>query len=373
MAIEKKILIIPGDGIGSEVTQQSLKVLKAIAHKYKHQFQYQYAEMGAVAIEKYGTPLPAATIELALESDAILFGTIGHPKYDNDPTASIRPEQGLLELRRILQLYANIRPVTVYPSMLQLSPLKESHIAGTDLIIYRELTGGIYFGNKTYNQQTATAADECVYSKTEIERIAVKAFKHAQIRRKKLCLVDKANVLETSRLWRSVVQELSAQFPDVQVDYLYIDNALTQMLLKPQQFDIILTENLFGDIMSFEANIIAGSLGLASSCSVGNFTAMFEPIHGSYPAAAGKDIANPIGSILSTALMMEYFGLPKEADIIREGVNWTLKNKFVTKDIDPINFYFTSTIGDLVSEFVITNISDSVNHENIELRKSTVI
>ena len=375
--MKKNIAVIEGDGIGPEVTQQSIRVLNAIAESFGHEFNYTYCLMGADAIDKTGNPLPDETIEICLKSDAILFGAIGHPKYDNDPSAKIRPEQGLLKLRKSLQLYANIRPISTYASLHHLSPLKSKNIEGVDFIIFRELTGGIYFGKKEISEDGTQASDDCVYTKAEIERIAGLAFHFAQkpIRRKKLTLVDKANVLETSRLWRKVVQEMAPQFPDVTVDYMFVDNAAMQIILNPKQFDVILTENMFGDIISDEASVISGSLGLLPSASVGinEKIALFEPIHGSYPQAAGKDIANPIGSILSTAMMLEFLSMEEEAKLLRDAVNWTLQYSFVTKDIDPINFYFTSTIGELISDYVGGKISGSVKTENIELRKSTII
>ncbi len=374
--MKKNITVIEGDGIGPEVTRQSIRVLNAIAQSFGHEFNYTYCLMGADAIDKTGNPLPDETIAVCLDSDAILFGAIGHPKYDNDPNAKVRPEQGLLKLRKTLQLYANIRPINTYPSVAHLSPLKAKNIEGVNFIIFRELTGGIYFGKKELNAENTQALDECIYTKEEIERVAHLAFHFAQKpeRRKKLTLVDKANVLETSRLWRKVVQSLAPQYPDVAVEYMFVDNAAMQIILNPKQFDIILTENMFGDIISDEASVISGSLGLLPSASLGKGgLAMFEPIHGSYPQAAGKDIANPVGSILSSAMMLEYLGMRKEADLVREAVNWTLQYSFVTKDIDPVNFYFTSTIGELVSDYVSGKISGSVKKENIELRKSTII
>ena len=367
------IAVIPGDGIGPEVTQQSIYVLNAVAEKFGHQFNYTYCLMGADAIDKTGNPLPDETIDVCLNSDAILFGAIGHPKYDNDPTAKVRPEQGLLKLRKSLQLFANIRPITTYESLQHLSPLKSRQLKDVDFIIYRELTGGIYFGEKKTNEDQTWAFDGCTYTKEEVERIAHLAFKSAQQRRKKLTLVDKANVLETSRLWRKVVKDMAPQYPDVQLDFLFVDNAAMQVILNPKQFDVILTENLFGDIISDEASVITGSLGLLPSASVGNGSALFEPIHGSYPQAAGKDIANPLGSILSAAMMLDHFNLTKEASLVRLAVEWTIANLFVTKDIDPVNFYFTSTVGELISEFVQGRITGDINQENIELRKSTII
>ncbi len=366
------IAIIEGDGIGPEVTAQSVIVLNAIAETFGHEFNYRYCLMGAIAIDQTGNPLPDETIEVCLNSDAILFGAIGHPKYDNDPSAKVRPEQGLLKLRKSLQLFANIRPVTTYEALHHLSPLKTKNIIGVDFVIFRELTGGIYFGKKETNEDQTYAIDECAYSKEEIIRVAHLAFKAAQQRRKKLTLVDKANVLETSRLWRKVVKELAAQYPDVALDFLFVDNAAMQIILNPKQFDVILTENMFGDIISDEASVISGSLGLLPSASVGSGSALFEPIHGSYPQAAGKDIANPIGSILSTAMLLDHLGLSEEATLVRDAVNWTLQNGFVTKDIDTVNFYFTSTLGELISDYVTGKIP-SLKKDNIELRKSTII
>lgn len=371
--MQKTITVILGDGIGPEVTNQSIRVLNSVAEHFGHEFFYNYGLMGAVAIDKTGNPLPDETIEMCLNSDAILFGAIGHPKYDNDPTAKVRPEQGLLKLRKSLQLFANIRPINTYPSLHHLSPLKDKQLQNVDFVIYRELTGGIYFGKKEVNADYTEASDLCTYSKSEIERIAHLAFQSARQRRKKLTLVDKANVLETSRLWRKVVQAISTEYSDVTVDYMFVDNASMQILLNPKQFDVILTENMFGDIISDEASVISGSLGLLPSASIGTSTALFEPIHGSYPQAAGKDIANPIGSILSAAMMLDYFKLNKEAKAVRDAVSWTLNNGFVTKDIDPVNSYFTSTIGELISDHAGGRIQTEVNRGNIELRKSTII
>ncbi len=371
--MKKKIAVIEGDGIGPEVTRQSIRVLNSIAETFGHEFIYTYCLMGADAIDKTGNPLPDETIDVCLKSDAILFGAIGHPKYDNDPTAKVRPEQGLLKLRKSLALFANIRPVNTYPSLQHLSPLKAKNIEGVDFIIFRELTGGIYFGKKEINAEATNALDECIYSREEIERIAHLAFQYAERRKKKLTLVDKANVLETSRLWRKVVQDITKEYNEVTVDYMFVDNAAMQLILNPKQFDVILTENMFGDIISDEASVISGSLGLLPSASVGNGVALFEPIHGSYPQAAGKDIANPLGSILSAAMLLDHFDMKEEAEMVREAVNWTLQNGFVTKDIDPVNFYFTSTIGELISDYVGGKFPGSVKRENIELRKSTII
>jgi 3-isopropylmalate dehydrogenase len=370
--MEKKIAVILGDGIGPEVTRQSIKVLNAVAKRFGHVFHYTEAIMGADAIDKTGNPLPDETIATCLASDAILFGAIGHPKYDNDPAAKVRPEQGLLKLRKELQLFANIRPVSTYPSLQHLSPLKTKQLTGVDFIIFRELTGGIYFGKKELSEDRSYASDLCSYTRNEIERVSHLAFRYAQKRKKKLTLVDKANVLETSRLWRRLVQEMATQYSDVTVDYMFVDNAAMQIILNPAQFDVVLTENMFGDIISDEASVLSGSLGLLPSASVGNTTALFEPIHGSYPQAAGKDIANPLGSILSAAMLLDHFQMTEEAVAVRKSVEWTLSNGFVSKDIDAINNYSTTAIGDLVSDHIERN-AESGRRSNTSLNQSTII
>jgi 3-isopropylmalate dehydrogenase len=285
----------------------------------------------------------------------------------------VRPEQGLLKLRKTLGLFANIRPISTYPALQHLSPLKSKQLEGVDFIIFRELTGGIYFGKKELNEDKTAALDECTYTREEIERVSHLAFQYAQRRNNKLTLVDKANVLETSRLWRKVVQEISAVYPEVKVDYMFVDNAAMQIILNPRQFDVVLTENMFGDIISDEASVISGSLGLLPSASIGNTAALFEPIHGSYPQAAGKDIANPLGSILSAAMLLDHFNMKEEAELVRKGVEWTLANGFVSKDIDPVNSYSTTTIGDLVRDFVENRIPSAMNRSNMALSKSTII
>ena len=368
--MKKNITVIPGDGIGPEVTQEAIKVLEAIGSKFCHQFHFKYELMGAVAIDKTGVPLPEKTVESAIQSDAVLLGAIGDPKYDNDPTAKVRPEQGLLQLRKSLNLFANIRPVKAYSSLQHLSPLKNT--GHTDLVIYRELTGGIYFGKKILSEDGMTAADDCTYHQDEIERVAKLAFEAAMIRRKKLTLIDKANVLETSRLWRKTVKNLQQNYPEVKVDFMFVDNAVMQLIINPQQFDVILTENMFGDILSDEASVISGSIGLLPSSSIGT-KALFEPIHGSYPQATGKDIANPLGAILSVAMMLDHFEMHSEAAHIRSAVNWTLDNGFVTRDIDPVNSYTTSTVGDLIADFISNELPGNINKKNLKLGKTTII
>ena len=308
--MHKNIAVLAGDGIGPEIITEAIKVLQAIGKKYKHSFSFDNALMGAIAIDATGNPLPKKTIDICKSSDAILFGAIGNPKYDNNPNAKVRPEQGLLALRKALNLYCNVRPVTIYDSLIESSPLKRDRIEGVDLVIYRELTGGIYFGQKEEINDRGVASDLCEYSKEEILRVAHLAFKAAAKRKNKLTLIDKANVLASSRLWRSVVSELHrSEYKDVELDFLFVDNAAMQMVLNPAQFDVILTGNLFGDIISDEASVIGGSIGLLASASIGDSYALFEPIHGSFPQGKGKGIANPIATILSAAMMLDYFDI----------------------------------------------------------------
>lgn len=368
------IAVLPGDGIGPEVTKQAIKVLNAIALEFDHTFLFKEAAVGAIAIDQQNDPLPDTTLDLCKSSDAILFGAIGDPKYDNDPSAKVRPEQGLLKLRKELGLFANIRPVKAYETLLDKSPLKREIIDGTDISIYRELTGGIYFGKKQLSDDGNTASDLCEYSRNEIERIAHMAFKTAQRRGKKVTLVDKANVLETSRLWRKVVTELATDYPDVKLDFLFVDNAAMQMILNPKQFDVILTENLFGDVISDEASVIGGSIGLLASASIGNKYAMFEPIHGSYPQATGKGIANPVASILSAAMLLEHFELFDEAEMINKGVDKSLKLNITTPDLNTTyDNMTTSKVGDFIADFISNPNDTNINFNNIHLGQSTII
>ncbi len=352
--MNKKLAILPGDGIGPEIIEQAVKVLKAIEKKHQHQFEYNYGLIGAAAIDKTCNPYPEETHELCLNSDAILFGAIGDPKYDNDPSAKIRPEQGLLKMRSNLGLYANIRPVKSYDALLDASPLKNDRIKGVDFIVIRELISGIYFGKPRGRSEDQTIAyDTCVYSKEEILRITEKAFQFAKNRKKKVTLLDKANVLATSRLWRETVTEYAKQFPDIELECNYIDSAAMEIITKPTKFDVILTENLFGDIISDEASVIAGSLGVLPSASIGEKIALYEPIHGSYPQAAGKNIANPMATILSAAMLLEYsFGLLKESKAIVNAVEKAMNENFVTEDINN-GKYSTSQVGDKIVEFIL--------------------
>lgn len=349
--MKKHIAVLPGDGIGPEIIQEAIKVLDTVAEKFGHDFIYTYADMGAVAIDKTGEPLPEATLKISLESDAVLFGAIGDPKYDNDPTAKVRPEQGLLAIRKALGLFTNIRPVKTFDALLHQSPLKEERVKGTDFVMYRELTGGIYFGEKTLSQDQNTASDLCQYSRAEIERIAHMAFKAARKRRNIVTLVDKANVLESSRLWRRVVTELhKSDYRDVDLRFLFVDNAAMQMILSPSQFDVLLTSNLFGDIISDEGSVIGGSIGLLPSASVGEKHALFEPIHGSFPQGAGKGIANPIAMILSAAMMLTHFDMDKEANAITAAVDLALSQGVSTPDVFPERSLTTSDVGDFIAK-----------------------
>jgi 3-isopropylmalate dehydrogenase len=332
--MNKKILVIPGDGIGQEVTTWGKKVLEKIAQKYNHTFTFDEGIMGHVAIEATGNPLPDETLNKAKNSDAILFGAIGHIKYDNDPTAKVRPEQGLLKIRKELGLYANLRPIKLFDELLGASSIKPEILKGSDILFFRELTGDVYFGEKKRSEDRKTASDLMIYNYYEVERIAIKAFEAAQKRKKILCSVDKANVLEASRLWREVVQEVAKKYPDVQVEHMFIDNAAMQLIKDPKKFDVVLTANLFGDILTDEASQIAGSMGMLASASVGDSVGFYEPIHGSAHDIAGKGVANPLASILSTALMLEIsFGLKKEAENIIEAVDKVLKQGYRTGDI----------------------------------------
>ncbi|MDR2470195.1 MAG: 3-isopropylmalate dehydrogenase [Tannerella sp.] len=329
------IAVLPGDGIGPEVIAQALKTVEAVCKKYNHQLTHREAPVGACAIDATGHPYPDETHALCLQSHAVLFGAIGAPKYDNDPAAKVRPEQGLLAMRKQLGLYANIRPVTTFASLLHQSPLRPELIEGVDLLCIRELTGGMYFGRpQGRSEDGLTAYDTCIYTREEIERIIRLACQYALKRRKKVTVVDKANVLATSRLWREVAQEMEKEYPDVETEYLFVDNAAMRLIQWPGSFDVLVTENMFGDILTDEASVITGSLGMLPSASIGLHTSVFEPIHGSYPQAAGKNIANPLATVLSAALMFEYaFGLEAEGRAIRRAVDASIDAGIVTADI----------------------------------------
>jgi 3-isopropylmalate dehydrogenase len=345
------IALLAGDGIGPEVIDQAVKVCDAVAEKFKHEITWKPALTGAAAIDAVGEPYPDETHEICASSDAVLFGAIGHPRFDNDPSAKVRPEQGLLKMRKKLGLFANVRPTFTFPSLLEKSPLKRERIEGTDLVFLRELTGGIYFGEKGRRDEGETAFDNCVYTREEVQRLAKKGFELAMLRSKKLCCVDKANVLETSRLWRETVQAMEKEYPEVEVSYEFVDAVAMRLVQWPNSYDVLITENLFGDILTDEASVISGSMGLMPSASLGAEIGLFEPIHGSYPQAAGKDIANPMATVLSAAMMFENFGLQKEGKAIREAVNKALNDGIVTEDLAGENkAYKTSEVGNWLAK-----------------------
>lgn len=353
--MKMNIAVLPGDGIGPEIVATALEATKAVCEKFGHELSYKHALVGACAIDATGNPYPEETHKICMESDAVLFGAIGDPKYDNNPAAKVRPEQGLLGMRKQLGLYANIRPVATMPQLIHKSPLRQEVVEGTDLMCIRELTGGIYFGRPQGRSEDGNVAyDTCVYSREEIDRIVRLAYTYAMQRRKKVTVVDKANVLCTSRMWREVAQEIAKEYPEVETEYMFVDNAAMQLVQWPSRFDVMVTENMFGDILTDEASVLTGSLGMLPSASVGVHTSVFEPIHGSYPQAAGKDIANPLATILSAALMFEYaFGLMEEGKLIREAVSASIDAGVVTVDIaQGEKSYKTSEVGEWIVDYI---------------------
>ena len=343
------IATLDGDGIGPEVINQGIKVLNQVALNYGHKFRFDFAPVGATAIDQTGDPLPDDTLALCKRSDAIFFGAIGHPRFDNDPTAKVRPEQGLLKLRKELGLYANLRPVAGYDELTHLSPLRPERMRGVDILVVRELTGGTYFGDKGRRDGGNTAYDTCLYGRHEIERILKVGFDAAYKRDKKLTLVDKANVMESSRLWREIMREMVPNHPEIEVSYMFVDNAAMQLILNPAQFDVIVTDNLFGDILSDASSVLAGSLGLLPSSSIGSKVGMFEPIHGSWPEGAGQDRANPIATILSAAMMLDHLSLTEEATAVRTAVDKVLASGVGTEDLSPKRKVGTGEMGDLIT------------------------
>ncbi len=349
---------LPGDGVGPEVVEQAVKAIDAVCRRFGHEVEYRFALVGACAIDACGSAFPEETLKVCLNSDAVLFGAVGDPKYDNDPTAKVRPEQGLLAMRRELGLYANLRPVETFPSLLDRSPLRPEIASRADFVCVRELTGGMYFGEKGRLDGGDTAYDTNIYHRYEVERILRKAYSLATIRRKHLTVVDKANVLESSRLWRQVAQEMAPEYPEVQTDYMYVDNAAMKLITDPRFFDVLVTENTFGDILTDEASCISGSMGLLASASLGEHTGVYEPIHGSYPQAAGRNIANPLATILSAAMMFEYaFGLKQEGAAIRKAVSESIDRGFVTEDLVSSGAHpmGTSEVGDKVADLIENN------------------
>jgi len=332
--MKKKITILPGDGIGKEVTASGKKVLEQVAECFGHEFIFDYATIGHEAIEATGTALPDESLQKMKNADAILFGAVGHPKYDNDPTAKVRPEQGLLKMRKELGLYANLRPIKLFDELLGASSIKPEILKGSDILFFRELTGDVYFGERGRKDNNNTAFDTMIYSRYEVERIAHKAFKAAQTRKKRLTSVDKANVLESSRLWREVVQEVAKSYPGITVDHMFVDAAAMKLIQNPRSFDVVVTGNLFGDILTDEASQIAGSMGMLASASIGDTVGLYEPIHGSAHDITGKGVANPLASILSAALLLDIsFGLKEESETVIRAVEKTLKEGYRTRDI----------------------------------------
>ena len=347
-----KIAVLPGDGIGPEIMKQGVAVLNAIAAKCGHEFQYEEALVGACAIEACGDAYPAATHDVCMRADAVLFAAVGDLKYDNDPTLKMRPETGLLAMRKQLGLFANVRPVATFDCLLHKSPLKEELLRGADFVVIRELTGGMYFGEKY--QDNDKAYDTNVYTRPEVERILKVAFEMAMTRRKHLTVVDKANVLASSRLWRQIAKEMESQYPEVTTDYMFIDNASMRVLTEPRFFDVIVTENTFGDILTDETSCITGSMGLQPSSSLGEHTPLFEPVHGSWPQAAGQNLANPLAQILSAAMLLEHFGLEREGALIREAVDASLAANVRTPEIQVEGgaHYGTREVGAWIVNFI---------------------
>lgn len=346
-----KVAILPGDGIGPEISAVGAEVMYATAQRFGHTVSSEVYLVGAAAIDACGDPFPPETLRGCQEADAVLFSAIGHPKYDNDPTAKVRPEQGLLAMRKQLGLFANVRPVTTFPGLVGMSPLKAEIVEGADFVCIRELTGGMYFGEK--HQDADKAWDTCMYTRVEVERILRVAYDIACQRRRHLTVVDKANVLASSRLWRKVAQEMMGEYPDVTTDFMYVDNAAMRMIQDPRFFDVMVTENTFGDILTDEGSVISGSMGLLPSSSLGTGTPLFEPIHGSWPQATGLNIANPLAQILSVAMMFEHFGLADEGSLIRQAVNASLTQGIRTPDLLPNSPYGTTQVGAWIVNYIL--------------------
>lgn len=350
--MDLKIAVLPGDGIGPEISEQGVAVMTAVCEKFGHNVSYDYALCGAAAIDAVGDPFPEDTYQKCMAADAVLFSSVGDPKYDNDPTAKVRPEQGLLAMRKKLGLFANIRPVETFECLIHQSPLREDLVRGADFICIRELTGGMYFGEKY--QDDDKAYDTNAYTRVEIERILKVAYEYALRRRKHLTVVDKANVLASSRLWRQVAKEMAPLYPEVETDYMFVDNAAMRMIQDPRFFDVMVTENTFGDILTDEGSCITGSMGLLPSASTGEHTPVFEPIHGSWPQAKGLNIANPLAQILSVAMLFEYFDCKEEGALIRRAVDASLDANVRTPEIQVEGGakYGTKEVGQWIVDYI---------------------
>ena len=347
-----KIAVLPGDGIGPEISKVGVDVMQAVCEKFGHEVSFKEAICGADAIDKVGDPFPEETFQTCMEADAVLFSAVGDPRFDNNPTAKVRPEQGLLAMRKKLGLYANIRPIETFDCLVHNSPLKDELVRGADFICIRELTGGMYFGEKY--QDDEKAYDTNYYTRGEIERILKVGYEYARRRNRHLTVVDKANVLASSRLWRKVAQEMAPQYPDVTTDFMYVDNASMRMIQEPKFFDVMVTENTFGDILTDEGSCITGSMGLLPSASTGEHTPVFEPVHGSWPAAKGLNIANPLAQILSAAMLFEYFDLKEEGQLIRRAVAASLDANVRTPEIQVAGGakYGTKEVGAWIVDYI---------------------
>ncbi|MGN0878273.1 MAG: 3-isopropylmalate dehydrogenase [Oligosphaeraceae bacterium] len=350
--MEFKIAVLAGDGIGPEISAWGVAVTEAVCARFGHTVTFESALCGAAAIDRVGDPFPEETYETCRRADAVLFSAVGAPRYDRNPDAKVRPEQGLLAMRKKLGLFANIRPVQTFPSLLHKSPLKAELVQDADFVCIRELTGGMYFGDKY--QDDEKAYDVNLYHRSEIERILKVAYAYAQRRRRHLTVVDKANVLASSRLWRKVAKEMSEAYTDVTTDFMYVDNASMRMIQEPRFFDVMVTENTFGDILTDEGSVISGSMGLLPSASIGEGTPVFEPIHGSWPEAAGKNLANPLAQILSVAMMFEHFGCAAEGQAVRQAVDASLAANVRTPEIQVAGgaHYGTREVGQWVVDAI---------------------
>lgn len=348
------IAVLPGDGIGPEICAVGVEVTKAACARFGITTDFTYGLVGAAAIDACGDPFPPETLKICQEADAVLFAAVGDPKYDHNPDAKVRPEQGLLAMRKQLKLFANVRPVTTFGALIDKSPLRPELVRNADFICIRELTGGMYFGSKVEGDDHAD--DTCSYTRGEIERILRVAYVYAEKRRKKLTIVDKANVLATSRLWRKIGREMAPEHPDVETDFMYVDNASMRMVQEPRYFDVMVTENTFGDILTDEASVISGSMGLLPSASIGESTPVFEPIHGSWPQAAGLNIANPLAQILSAAMLLEHFDYDAAGTDIRRAVQASLDEYVRTPDIQPEGKprYGTKEVGHWIAEYILS-------------------
>lgn len=346
------IAVLAGDGIGPEISAQGVAVMQAVCQKFGHEATFTPALVGAAAIDAVGDPFPEDTYEICKKADAVLFSSVGDPKFDNNPNAKVRPEQGLLAMRKKLGLFANIRPVQTFDCLIHKSPLKDELVRDADFVCIRELTGGMYFGEKKEGDDYAY--DTNAYSREEVERILKVAYAYAQRRRKHLTVVDKANVLASSRLWRKVAQEMAPKYPDVTTDFMYVDNASMRMIQEPTFFDVMVTENTFGDILTDEGSCITGSMGLLPSASTGESTPVFEPIHGSWPQAKGLNIANPLAQILSVAMLFEYFNLAEEGALVRKAVDASLDANVRTPEIQVADGakYGTKEVGAWIVDWI---------------------